>query len=139
MSTWLCFPQNMPSGGTIQLSTGPLVVPAGVEEDLVYINNRPYSIDGADQVLQAIRKNLKSWLGEWFLDTNLGTPWTQLILVHNPTVADAALKAVIAGTNGVIQINSFSYTYNPKAGLITVTFSVQSEEGPIPGVVEVFT
>ena len=129
----------MPNGGTLILSTGPLVVPAGVSEDLVYINNQPYPIDGADETLQSIRKNLKSLQGEWFLDQNLGTPYTQSILIKNPTVADAMLKNAIAGSVGVLQILAFSYTFNLKTGLITVTFNVQSEQGPLSGVVEVFT
>jgi hypothetical protein len=128
----------MPSGGTLYLSNNVvLAVPPGYAEDLVYINNQPYPIDGTDQVLQQIRKNLKTFQGEWFLDATFGTPWTQQILIKNPVGADAAIKAVIAGTDGVLALTAFNYSFNSVTGMATVSFSVQSQFGPLSGVAEV--
>jgi hypothetical protein len=110
MATWLCDPTT---------------------EELVYKDNRPIAIDGIDQVTQDIRKNLKFFLGEWFLDSNKGTPWKQLILVKNPVAADASLKAVIVGTNGVLQLLAFTFSFNSRTGEVKVNFNVQSKHGPI--------
>lgn len=118
MATWLCDPTT---------------------EELVYQNNQPVAIDGIDQTTQSIRKNLKAFLGEWFLNQNFGTPWKQLILVKNPVAADAAIKNVIASTNGVLQILAFTFNFNSFTGLVSVSFNVQSEHGPLKGIVEVLT
>ncbi len=128
----------MPNGGTLTLSNNVvLTVPPGYAEDLVYIYNQPYPIAGADQVLQQIRKNLKTFLGEWFLDSTFGTGWTQRILIKNPTGADAELKRIISGTNGVLSLTAFNYSFNSITGVATVSFSVQSEFGPLSGTVGV--
>ena len=136
MSTWLCYATDLPNGGTITLSNNVvLAVGPGYEEDLVYINNTTYLIDGADECLQAIRKNLKTFLGEWFLDSGYGTPWTQQILIKNPTAASAALKLVISQTIGVQSLTAFNFSF--ANGVATVTFKVQSEFGPLSGTAEV--
>jgi hypothetical protein len=56
--------------------------------------------------------------------------------VKNPTNAEAALKARIRGTPGVLGINSFSLTVDKAARKATVLFNVQSQDGPLPGEVE---
>lgn len=104
-------------------------------EDLVYENNRPVLIDGAEQCLQGIRKNLKTFMGEWFLDLGYGTPWLQQVLVKNPVAADAVLKAAILKSNGVRNLLAFSFSITN--GRAVVAFEVQSLFGPLAGQVEV--
>ena len=43
-------------------------------------------IDNAERVAQQIVISLRFWLGEWFLDTSLGVPYLEYVLVKNPNI-----------------------------------------------------
>lgn len=57
---------------------------------------------------QCIVTRLKLILGEWFLDTTLGTDWGgKVIGRHGPKSYDAEIRRVILGTPGVDSIVSY--------------------------------
>ena len=43
--------------------------------------------DGAERIAQQILITLRFWYGEWFLDTEDGTPYLEYILVKNPNIS----------------------------------------------------
>ena len=43
-------------------------------------------IDGSQRVAQQIQITLRFWLGEWFLNTTLGVPYVERILIKNPNM-----------------------------------------------------
>jgi hypothetical protein len=90
-------------------------------------------IDGAQQVLQQIRSNLRTFLGEYFLDTSLGVPYIQTIFAKGTGqgVIEGLLKQQILGVDGVIQINSFTLTLDNKSRLGTLNFSVLTTNGVV--------
>lgn len=68
----------------------------------------PFLVDSPLCVAQAVMTRLRLETGEWFLDTDEGTPYDGQILGHN-TVAtrDLALRTRILDTPGVVQISDY--------------------------------
>ncbi len=85
-----------------------------------YAIGKPFLVNSPPCVAQAISTRLKLWKGEWFLDTTVGTPWTQSILGRsvNP---DAYIKQAILSTPGVNGLVSYNSSYDGKARALTVT------------------
>lgn len=71
-------------------------------------------VRSAEAVGQHIRQRLKTYEGEWFLDTTAGVPWLSEILGRrfDPALAEAVIKAEILATDGVTEITSFSVRFN---------------------------
>jgi hypothetical protein len=64
---------------------------------------------------QHVRQRLKFWRGEWFLDTDAGVDWLNEVFNlrgDQAALADALVKAEIAGTPGVEKIESYSARYD---------------------------
>lgn len=59
--------------------------------------------NNAECVGQAVLTRLRQFLGEWFLDTNDGTPWYENILGHSQ-LYDLEIQDRILGTKGVKSI-----------------------------------
>lgn len=70
-------------------------------------------VHGAEAVGQHARQRLKTFRGEWFLDTTAGVPWLDQIMGkgYNPALAEALVKAEILGTDGVTGISTFSVSF----------------------------
>ncbi len=90
-------------------------------------------VQGADRVRQNIDIKLKLWVGEWFLDTEFGTPYLEDILGKRLTLggALAALRASILEVNDVSAINNFQYSFNRQARAMTFNFEAQTPYGLI--------
>lgn len=67
-------------------------------------------VQGAAAVGQHVRQRLKTFEGEWFLDTTAGVPWLAEIMgrEYDPALAEAVVKAEILDTHAVTEITSFS-------------------------------
>ena len=94
-------------------------------------------VSDAEQVRQQLLIKLKLWRGEWFLDTEFGTPYLQSILGKQLTLsgAIAALRKSILEVEGVRQIVSFSYKFSNSTRLLQVEFTADTPYG----IVEVIT
>lgn len=94
-------------------------------------------VDKAEQVHQQLLIKLKLWRGEWFLDTEFGTPYLQQILGKQLTLSGAlaALRKSILEVEGVRQILSFSYSFSNSTRKLTVEFTADTPYG----IVEVIT
>lgn len=99
----------------------------------------PKPLDGAERVAQAIGIRLRTWLGEWFLDTSHGVPYLERVLgkTKSPELAEAILRGQVLSVAGVKAIQSFSLTIDPKSRLATVRFEADSAEGLARGSVAV--
>jgi hypothetical protein len=88
-------------------------------------------IDGAEQVRQQLLIKLKLWQGEWFLDTEFGTPYLQKILGKQLTLsgAIAALRKSIFEVSGVRGIQSLDYSFSNLTRKLTVNFSADTQYG----------
>lgn len=65
--------------------------------------------DVPEAVAQAVRSRLTLWRGEWFLDTDEGTPWHRAVLgKQSPDIYSLAIRDRIHGTPGVLQLLNFT-------------------------------
>ena len=106
--------------------------------DLLFIDGDvPLTSDGdtrgANPVLQNVGQNLRTYQGEWFLDTTLGLPWFQTILQKGTTQSqiDSIIQGAILATRGIVQLSSYSSTLNPAARTLAVQFTASTTSGPI--------
>lgn len=86
--------------------------------------------DNPEAVAQAVMTRLRLNKGEWFIDTEDGTPWNSEVLGER-TVAtrDAAIKKRILGTPGVVQIDSYNSTFNAETRRFSVTATITTVYG----------
>ena len=108
----------------LELTGGGLSI---VDGDLVLL-------DGLDAIAQDVSTRLKMFLGEWFLDTRMGVPYFQRILVKNPSMPDviAILTKVVAATPGVLSITKgLTYALNGSDRSLTVAFNANTTSGTL--------
>lgn len=88
-------------------------------------------VDGAEQVRQQLIIKLKLWTGEWFLDTEFGTPYLQSILGKQLTLSGAivAIRKSILEVPGVRQITAFAYRFDNATRELSVVFSADTPFG----------
>lgn len=88
-------------------------------------------IKGADRVRQQLLIKLRLWTGEWFLDTEFGTPYIDQVLGKQLSLAGAvaALKVSIMEVDGVQDITEFTYTFDRQSRSLSVDFTVSTPYG----------
>ena len=98
------------SDGKIQLSNGRLIM----------IRDR------ATLVAQRLSINLRTYLGEWFLDTNLGIDWFADVLLKNVTrkTVDAIIQSAIKKDMYVESIETFSSNIVNRNYICTFTVNI---------------
>lgn len=82
--------------------------------DFILENGRFVKIDDGAQTASKIRTNLLTYLGEWFLDENVGVPYFQRFFVKPVDLGDieSILKQVILQTEGVESLVSFESSFD---------------------------
>nr|QIG67155.1 baseplate assembly protein W [Rhizobium phage RHph_TM26] len=87
-------------------------------------------VHDAEAVGQHVRTRIMSYEGEWFLDKDVGLPWIRGLLggLYDPVLAEAVIKAEILDTDGVVDINSFSVSFDRTTrGLSAFNITVTTE------------
>lgn len=86
-----------------------------------------------EEIAQTILTRLRLFLGEYFRDTTDGTPWYEQILgkFTNLATAEAALRARIANTPGVIRLTRFTADFDTPTRKYTVTAGALTEFGQV--------
>ncbi|WP_203413365.1 hypothetical protein [Entomobacter blattae] len=81
----------------------------GAEGDMCFGNSEgDFWRDQREGVGQLVKNRLNLWLGEWFLDTQEGTPWQLNVLGKGrQTLYEPALRARVLPTPGVRAITAF--------------------------------
>ena len=90
-------------------------------------------ISERDEIAQTIRTRLRLFLGEYFRNSQDGTPWFQDILGKGSTLTnkDAAIKRRIVQTDGVLQILTYDADYDINTRQYTVSGSVLTTFGEV--------
>lgn len=72
------------------------------------------TVEDGEAVGEHARQRIKSYQGEWFLDTSSGVPWLQDILgrAQNVDLAESIIKATLIETPGVTDISEFSVRFD---------------------------
>lgn len=102
--------------------------------DLFIVNGNFALVDDAAEVLQSVRSRLLFYMGEWFLDNQIGVPYHQEIFTKPANLGrvESILKGVILGTSGVKSLTDFSMEFNdPRTRALTVTFTAETIYGSI--------
>lgn len=96
-----------------------------------------FLIDTPAAVAQAITTRLKLWAGEWFLDTDEGTPYFEQILGYTTNGSrDIAVRQRILDTQGVVELVSYSSSVNAQRRF-SVTATVRTAYSSTPITVEI--
>ncbi len=99
--------------------------------DLVMVNGNFVIVDGIDAIKQALLCRFRTFLGEWFLDTSLGVPYFEKILIKSPifAVVNEILKTVVLNTPGVVGLIFFQFAFDTAARHATLQFSAITTDG----------
>lgn len=99
--------------------------------DLLVTNGDLSLVTGSDAIAQDLQQTMQVWAGEWFLDTTVGIPYRQQILVKNPNmdVVQADLVNAAAAVPGIIQIISVEFTYSSTNRSLSVSIEAQASNG----------
>lgn len=109
--------------------------------DLTLNSDWDFQIENADlkiiedkqALVQFLKQRIQLFFGEWFLDSSLGVPYYQEVLVKSPgrDAVDAVFKKVILETPGIVELQSFEFDYNNATRTLNVSFRARSTEGVI--------
>jgi len=88
-------------------------------------------ISGREEIAQTVLTRLRLFLGEYFRDIQDGTPWFEQILgkFTSLSAAEAALRARIANTPGVVRLTSFSADFDINTRRYSVTAGILTDYG----------
>lgn len=89
---------------------------------------------GAQACAQNVVTRLRSYLGEWFMDTSFGMAWTQDVFTkpEQQALVEADMKAITLNTVGVNSIKSFTFSQTGRS--VSVRVSVDTLYGTIEGI-----
>ncbi len=104
------------SGGDLEITNGELVI-----------------VDGTTSVAQRIQTRLRTLLGEWVFDTQIGTPWLQSILGRAPRLdlIRTLIRDRIALTQGVDRVTRLDLSFAPGTRVLTVTGSAVADNDAV--------
>ncbi len=90
-------------------------------------------VTGILEVRQKIITRLRFFLGEWFLDTRLGFPYFERVLGVKATLVEAEqlFRQVILSTPGVIEVLSFTTSFDNVSRAYSLGFKARSTDGVI--------
>lgn len=90
-----------------------------------------FYIDTPDAVAQSVKTRLQLWLGEWFLNTDEGTPYMQGVIgKYNKETADTTIQDRILSTEGVTNFEDYESVIDPDTRLFSVSLTLNTIYGP---------
>ncbi len=101
------------------------------DSDLNIIEGDLVLCDFTTEIPQLLKRRLRFFLKEWFLDESLGVPYFEEVLVKNPSpvAVDGILKRAIIETPGVIDLIRFDLDYDQALRKFVVSFEARSVTG----------
>jgi hypothetical protein len=102
--------------------------------DLSYNGHDLELLTDVDALVQSLLIRLRTFYGEWDLNTSIGVRYFEDIMVKNPDLGkvESLLKAEILSTPGVNSLLSFDLIYDAKARTAAITFTCDSTFGVVP-------
>ena len=87
--------------------------------------------DVPEAVGQSVKTRLLLWLGEWFLNTDDGTPYMQGILgKYSKDVADTTIQDRILNTTGVVDLSNYLSNVDVENRNLSVQTEIDTIYGP---------
>ncbi len=103
-----------------------------LEGDIALVHGRLKLVTGAEEKAQKINNRLRLFLGEWFLDTRVGTPWYGVILgVKNPelVIIRRLFRTVIMSVDGIADVEELDLRWDRETRELAWDFRVLDDEG----------
>lgn len=105
------------------------------EDGDIDITNGVISLIDTEQeyTKQRLAIKLRTYRGEWYLDTSEGIPYFQTIFRKSQDpkgTADTIFKTVINADEGVVSLDSFESSLS-SSGVYTMTFTITATTGDI--------
>ncbi|KKM27022.1 hypothetical protein LCGC14_1578880 [marine sediment metagenome] len=102
--------------------------------DIAIVNGDLRIVTGPDAIAQSLRIRLRFFLGEWFLDTRIGIPYYQAILLKNPNLVATRgiFGQVIRTSPGVISVGDLTLDLNAAKRRLVLTFSALLDGSDTP-------
>lgn len=98
-----------------------------------------YFINTPEAVGQVVETSLLLFLGDWYLNSDLGMPWFESVLgKHSKTEADNAIEDYVLEVQGVLDIAEYESIIDPISRKFTVTMTIDTVYGPTPVQVDNF-
>lgn len=123
----------------LPLSTDPLDVALDTDGDIkIDPQLGLVFVSGIDGIVQLARISMLLFLGEWFMNMDIGIPYYDELLgdaSKTPGVrerAEAVFAAAILGVPGVVSINQLTVDIDPSGRSMTVTWSAATLFGDTP-------
>lgn len=92
---------------------------------------RDFYRDVPDAVGQAVMTRLLLWLGEWFLDTDEGTPFMVGILgKHSRELANVTIQNRALQTQGLTDLSNYESAIDPDTRGMSASFLIDTIYGP---------
>ena len=105
-----------------------------VTHDIIYINGKTLVTQSkADVVAQRLKIKLSTFLGEWFLDLDVGIPYFQQILnkIRNKSTVDTIFQKAIMEDPDVIEMISYTSDLDGRTRTFSLDFAVRVENNEI--------
>ena len=109
------------------------------QHDLLFKDGKLVLVGGANLVAQRIKITLLTFLGEWFMDTTIGVPYLEQVLIKpaDKTKLENIFRKKILSVDGVKKILSIDTLINRAERTLQVEFTVETDEAVVRDVVKV--
>lgn len=109
------------------------------QHDLMVKEGKLVLVSGANLVAQRIKITLLTFLGEWFVDTTIGIPYLEQVLVKpaDKTKLENIFRKKILSVEGVKKVMSIDTLIDRAERSLSIEFTVETGEGVLRDVVEV--
>ena len=102
------------------------------------------TLTGPEYAAQKIRQRFQFLLGEWFLDTTLGVPWFEDVLIKNPNLEliKSIFRDEILNVPGIVGVKSIEAMFTPSIRTLSLAYVAVYTTGatlqevvsaPVPG------
>jgi len=94
------------------------------DSDLSVVDGEIALVAENEAIRQHLQIRLKTFLGEWFLDTTIGMPYFEEFLIKSPSklIMEARMREAILETPGIASINSLLFLFESSTRSMTITF-----------------
>lgn len=102
-----------------------------VTHDLDLSTNDLQIVGGDDAIVQQLAIRLQFFLGEWFLDQNVGIPYWTEVFVKDPrlTAIRSFYREAILTTPGIAALTELALEFDRAARRLRVLFTAVKDDG----------
>lgn len=107
--------------------------------DLLIKQHRLVLVEGSNQKAQQIKIALLTFLGEWFLDTSIGVPYFEQVLLKqvDKVKIENVFRQKIAAVKGVTRVLKVDTQIDRRNRLLVVNFEAETAAGVVRDTVSI--